>query len=180
MMASAASAGSDTSGEGEDLLPPFPRQGQPFGAAVSRDDRSQRFRLGWFISALMGPIHPSASVRGDRQEPQHKERSEQHEGAEEQALDQELEGLLAHRGRENIRWKRLDHNKSGFDSIRYFAAGVPASERGWTSHTFTVSSALAEASRFPSGLNATQKTALECPLQVSISWPVVASHNFTV
>ena len=32
----------------------------------------------------------------------------------------------------------------------------------------------------PSGLNATLVTALVCPLSVSISWPVAASHTFTV
>ena len=40
------------------------------------------------------------------------------------------------------------------------------------SHTFTVLSQLAEASRWPSGLNATLLTLLVCPLRVSISWPV--------
>ncbi len=52
--------------------------------------------------------------------------------------------------------------------------------RGVTSHTFTVRSMLADASRFPSGLNATLKTALVCPFNVSDSAPLVASHTFTV
>ena len=34
--------------------------------------------------------------------------------------------------------------------------------------------------RLPSGLNATLITALVCPLRVSSSWPVAASHTFAV
>ena len=36
------------------------------------------------------------------------------------------------------------------------------------------------ASRFPSGEKATDQTELECPLRVSSSWPVAASHSLTV
>ena len=38
----------------------------------------------------------------------------------------------------------------------------------------------AVASRFPSGLNATLQNTAVCPFNVSVSWPVVASHTFTV
>ena len=38
----------------------------------------------------------------------------------------------------------------------------------------------AVAMRLPSGLNATLTTAAVCPLRVRISWPVSASHTFTV
>ena len=51
---------------------------------------------------------------------------------------------------------------------------VPASQ------TFTVPSSLAEASRLPSGLNATLMTSPVCPLRVRVSCPVPASHTFTV
>src|SRR5947209_4072177 len=47
----------------------------------------------------------------------------------------------------------------------------------WPSHTFTVPSQLAEASRWPSGLNATLQPA---PARVRVSCPVIASHIFTV
>ena len=48
------------------------------------------------------------------------------------------------------------------------------------SHSFTVPSPLAEASRLPSGLNATSQTPLVCPLKVSVSCPIRASHTLTV
>src|SRR5262249_38240637 len=44
----------------------------------------------------------------------------------------------------------------------------------------TVRSQLPVASRFPSGEKATDKTAPECPLRVSSSWPAPASHSLTV
>ena len=47
------------------------------------------------------------------------------------------------------------------------------------SQTLTVPSTLAEAMRVPSGLNATPKTQLACPLSVSTSSPVAASQTFT-
>ena len=40
---------------------------------------------------------------------------------------------------------------------------------GAKSHTFTVPSSLADASRFPSGLNATPKTVLVCVFNVNVS-----------
>src|SRR5262245_46824781 len=48
------------------------------------------------------------------------------------------------------------------------------------SHSLTVRSPLPVASRFPSGEKATDTTASECPLRVSSSWPVPASHSLTV
>ena len=48
------------------------------------------------------------------------------------------------------------------------------------SHTFTVWSRLAEASRAPSGLNATTLTELVCPFRVWSSRPEAVSHSFTV
>jgi hypothetical protein len=45
------------------------------------------------------------------------------------------------------------------------------------SHTFTVLSALAEASRLPPGLNATPQTASACPLRARVSCPVAVSHT---
>jgi len=47
------------------------------------------------------------------------------------------------------------------------------------SQTFSVVSALPLTIRFPSGLKVTLVTA-ECPLSVSVSWPVWASQTFTV
>src|SRR5439155_13368048 len=52
---------------------------------------------------------------------------------------------------------------------RVFASGVLAGGRGWASHSFTVRSALVDANRFPSGLNATLTTQPLCPFNVSIS-----------
>ena len=48
------------------------------------------------------------------------------------------------------------------------------------SQTLTVPSSLAEAICRPSGLKATQLTALVCPLSVSVSSPVPASQTLTV
>gem|GEM_PF-5402504 len=43
-----------------------------------------------------------------------------------------------------------------------------------------ISSMLLEANVFPSGLNATEVTALECPVRAHNSLPLAASHNLTV
>jgi hypothetical protein len=48
-------------------------------------------------------------------------------------------------------------------------------------HSRTVSSSLPLASRWPSGLNATLRTELVCPVSgAPIGWPVSASHSRTV
>ena len=60
------------------------------------------------------------------------------------------------------------------------ALRLPGGVTGVPSHTFTVRSSLAEAMRWPSGLNATLLTSPVCPLRVRTSWPVAASHTFTV
>ena len=64
----------------------------------------------------------------------------------------------------------------GFDGAVLYHQGLS----GRASHTFTVPSSLADASRPPSGLNATLLTRPVCPLRVRVSWPVPASHTFTV
>jgi hypothetical protein len=69
------------------------------------------------------------------------------------------------------------------NSLRTLWAGHTirnSSIHGRTFHTLTVPSQLAEASRCPSGLNATLKTQLVCPSSVSNFWPVAASHTLTV
>jgi len=48
------------------------------------------------------------------------------------------------------------------------------------SQTFSVLSPLPLTIRFPSGLKLTLVTKSECPLSVSVSWPVWASQTFTV
>src|SRR5262249_54813222 len=48
------------------------------------------------------------------------------------------------------------------------------------SHNLIVLLALLIVSRFPSGEKATDRTASECPLRVSSSWPVAVSHSLTV
>ena len=66
---------------------------------------------------------------------------------------------------------RLVGEKDGMYSNhhRVFASGVLACGRGLASHSFTVLSSLADASRCPSGLNATLQTPLVCPFRVSVS-----------
>lgn len=54
------------------------------------------------------------------------------------------------------------------------------STHGVASQIFTVPSRLAEAMRWPSGLNATRQTVLVWPRRVRASRPVVASQTFTV
>ena len=48
------------------------------------------------------------------------------------------------------------------------------------SQTFSVLSLLPLTIRFPSGLKLTLKTAVECPLSVSVSWSVWASQTFSL
>jgi hypothetical protein len=60
------------------------------------------------------------------------------------------------------------------------AQGVGFSSAGVASQTRTVWSSLADATRFPSGLNATPKMLLVWPLRGNSSCPVAASHTFTV
>src|SRR5947209_5603365 len=50
----------------------------------------------------------------------------------------------------------------------------------FASHSLIVLSVLAEASVFPSGLNATEYTSDVCPLRVARSLPVFASHSLIV
>ena len=50
---------------------------------------------------------------------------------------------------------------------------------GEMSQTFSVSSKLPLTIRFPSGLKLTLVTRSECPLSVSVSWPVWASQTFS-
>src|SRR5262249_38250585 len=54
------------------------------------------------------------------------------------------------------------------------------STQGAPFQILTVPSQDAEASRRPSGLNATCQILSSCPRRVSASWPVDASQNFTI
>jgi hypothetical protein len=60
------------------------------------------------------------------------------------------------------------------------ASGGRLSRNGRESHTFAVPSALPVTIRVLSGLNEAVFTAFVCPLRLSTSAPVFASHSFTV
>ncbi len=58
--------------------------------------------------------------------------------------------------------------------------GADAAAPVAASHSFSVLSQLPDSTRVPSGENATELTASECPSKVRIRAPVAASHSFSV
>src|SRR3990172_5812516 len=76
----------------------------------------------------------------------------------------------------------VSHNRShpAMPRVAERDVKVRSSSPLFASHTFTVLSALAEASRLPSGLYATLRTSALCPLKVRSSSPLFASHTLTV
>ena len=67
-------------------------------------------------------------------------------------------------------------------SLTAGGAAMGALSGGLSKHDYLdhhIRSSLAEATRLPSGLNATLQAVPVCPLKWSTSWPVVGSHSFT-
>ncbi len=78
-------------------------------------------------------------------------------------------GVRTNAENSNLELLNLSLSESHLNTGCDFLAIVLAHGRGVASQTFTVPSPLADASRFPSTVNATVRTALVCPFNVSVS-----------